>query len=402
MLSRRKRLQKKAKKTRRSIVKKSSSMEVVPLDDNITLNSWMEDNYTDYDLVFDSLNVVPATHNSGAVFSKNIKHCIPWGWAKCQHLTIMDQLNNGIRCLDLRLKLVRDGSNNSHYQIVHFFESSYSFMDIMNDIGTFLKENPKETVFVMMKPDWNTRGNWKFDDLDIMWKKIKELEFVLKKNECYEGSDKLLLNELRFKNIRGKAFIMPDGHFYHSYKNIETVNKVNGTLDIDSIHDVKIVYPNFIHRCINWNSGTIRAATTKMETFLKDNINKQRNIKRVMEHDENRGDESRGDENRGEKKVESGDEEVMKEYSISNTVMDMKMYERNVFPLIETNVLLWKGVVPPCISCKFMHPYLKRDCSKQSSSSNNDICYVKKMGFLLLDFAEPNLIRSLLSNNRCK
>ena len=400
MLSRRKRLQKKAKKTRRSIVKKSSSMEVVPLDDNITLNTWMEDNYTDYDLVFDSLNVVPATHNSGAVFSKNIKHCIPWGWAKCQHLTIMDQLNNGIRCLDLRLKLVRDCSNNSHYQIVHFFESSYSFMDIMNDIGAFLKENPKETVFVMMKPDWNTRGNWKFDDLDILWKKIKELEFVLKKNECYEGSDKLLLNALRFKNIRGKAFIMPDGHFYHSYKNIETVNKVNGSSDIDSIHDVKIVYPNFIHRCINWNSGTIRAAKTRIESFLKDNIRKQKNIKRLMEQGENE-DGSRGGESE-EKKVENGDEEVMKEYSISNTVMDMKMYERNVFPLIETNVLLWKGVVPPCISCKFMHPYLKRDCSKQSSSSNSDICYVKKLGFLLLDFADPNLIRSLLSNNRCR
>lgn len=373
MLSRRKRLQKKSKKKRRSIVKKSSSMEVVPLDDNITLNSWMEDNYTEHALVFDSLNVVPATHNSGAVFSKSVKHCIPWAWAKCQHLTIMDQLNNGIRCLDLRLKLVRDSSDNSHYQIVHFFESSYSFMDVMNDIGTFLKENPKETVFVMIKPDWNTRGNWTFDDLDILWKKIKELDFVLKKDDCYDGHDKLILNELRFKNIRGKAFIMPDGHFYHSYKNIETVNKVNGSLDIDSIHGVKIVYPNFIHRCVNWNSGTIHAATTKMDMFLKDNISKQQNIKQVMEPTESE-----------EKKV------------------NVKKYEKCVFPLIETNVLLLKGSLPPCISCKFMHPYLKRDCSKQSSSSNNDICYVKKLGFLLLDFAEPNLIRTLLSNNRCR
>ena len=40
MLSRRKRLQKKAKR-RRSFIKKSSSMEAVPLDNNITLNSWM-------------------------------------------------------------------------------------------------------------------------------------------------------------------------------------------------------------------------------------------------------------------------------------------------------------------------------------------------------------------------
>ena len=48
-----------------------------------------------------------------------------------------------------------------------------------------------------------------------------------------------------------------------------------------------------------------------------------------------------------------------------------------------------------------MHPYLKQNCSKQSSSSNSDICYVKKLGFVLLDYADPTLIRSLLSNNKC-
>ena len=389
MINRRKRLQQKARR-RRSILKKSSSMEVVPLDNNITLNSWMEDNYTEHTLVFENLNVVPTTHNSGAVFSNNIKHCIPWCWAKCQHLTIMDQLNNGIRCLDLRLKLVRDSSDNSHYQIVHFFESSYSFMDIMNDIGVFLKENPKETVFIMIKPDWNTRKDWRFNDLDVMWEKIKDFDFVLKKNQCYDGSDKLLLHELRFKNIRGKALIMPDGHFYHSYKNIATTDKVNGTLDIDSIHDVKIVYPNFINKCVNWDSGTINNAKTRIESFLKDNIAKENNIKKITEVD---GEEEM---------VGDGEDEAMKKSDTSNTVIDMKMYERNVFPLIETNVLLWKGVLPPCISCKFIHPYLKSYCSKQSSSSNNDICYVKKLGFILLDFADPNLIRTLLSNNRCR
>ena len=41
MISRRKRLQQKARR-RRSILKKSSSMEVVPLDNNITLNNFCE------------------------------------------------------------------------------------------------------------------------------------------------------------------------------------------------------------------------------------------------------------------------------------------------------------------------------------------------------------------------
>ena len=373
MIGRRNRLKKKAQRRRRSsILKKSSSMEVVPLDDTITLNSWMEDNYTDHYFLFDSLNVVPATHNSGAVFSKKIKNCIPWRWSKCQYLTITDQLNNGIRCLDLRLKLVRDSSNNSHYQIVHYFESTYSFMDIMNEVNAFLKENPKETVFIMMKPDWNTRKNWEFNDLDIMWKKIRDLDFVFKKNDSYEGVEKLLLHQLRFKHVRGKAIIMPNGHFYKTYKNIATTDKVNTGLDIDCIHDVKIVYPNFINRCENWDIGTINAAKIHIETFLKNNIvNKQK-----MVNTEGNSDDD-------------------------NQVIDIKWFETNVFPLIETNVLLWKGCLPPCISCKFMHPYLKQNCSKQSSSSNSDICYVKKLGFVLLDYADPTLIRSLLSNNRC-
>ncbi len=373
MIGRRNRLKKKAQRRRRSsILKKSSSMEVVPLDDTITLNSWMEDNYTDHYFLFDSLNVVPATHNSGAVFSKKIKNCIPWRWSKCQYLTITDQLNNGIRCLDLRLKLVRDSSNNSHYQIVHYFESTYSFMDIMNEVNAFLKENPKETVFIMMKPDWNTRKNWEFNDLDIMWKKIRDLDFVFKKNDSYEGVEKLLLHQLRFKHVRGKAIIMPNGHFYKTYKNIATTDKVNTGLDIDCIHDVKIVYPNFINRCENWDIGTINAAKIHIETFLKNNIvNKQK-----MVNTEGNSDDD-------------------------NQVIDIKWFETNVFPLIETNVLLWKGCLPPCISCKFMHPYLKQNCSKQSSSSNSDICYVKKLGFVLLDYADPTLIRSLLSNNKC-
>ena len=373
MIGRRNRLKKKAQRRRRSsILKKSSSMEVVPLDDTITLNSWMEDNYTDHYFLFDSLNVVPATHNSGAVFSKKIKNCIPWRWSKCQYLTITDQLNNGIRCLDLRLKLVRDSSNNSHYQIVHYFESTYSFMDIMNEVNAFLKENPKETVFIMMKPDWNTRKNWEFNDLDIMWKKLRDLEFVIKKNDSYEGVEQLLLHQLRFKHVRGKAIIMPNGHFYKTYKNIATTDKVNTGLDIDCIHDVKIVYPNFINRCENWDIGTINAAKIHIETFLKNNIvNKQKMVNTQGNSDDD------------------------------NQVIDIKWFETNVFPLIETNVLLWKGCLPPCISCKFMHPYLKQNCSKQSSSSNSDICYVKKLGFVLLDYADPTLIRSLLSNNKC-
>ena len=374
----------KTKKPRKTLVKQSSSMEMVPLDNTIILESWMEDNYVDHALVFDSLNVVPATHNSGAIHTNNLKHCIPWGWAKCQGYSIYEQLNMGIRCFDLRLKLVRDGSNNSHYQIVHFFESAYSLDVVMSEIAIFLNDNRKETVFIMIKPDWNTRANWRFNDLDVMWKKLYNRDFVLKNKDCYLDSEKILLNDLRFKNVRGKAIIMPDGHFYHSYKNIaKKNNKVNKGLDIDTIHGVKIVYPNFLVRCENWNAGSVSSAKRRIESFLMDY--KERNIGgcRIVKDDDGDGDGGQGSSCGG---VGGGQDEVL---------------EHLVFPLIETNVLLWKGVIPPYFACKFMHSYLKNDCVKKNSKSNHSICYVKRMGFVLLDFANPTLVRGLLSNNRC-
>ena len=370
MISRRKRIKelknKRRRNPRKSIVKKSSSMEVVPLDNTITLDSWMEETYTEHALLFDSLNVVPTTHNSGAVFANNLTQCIPWTWAKCQGYSIYDQLKMGIRCLDLRLKLVRDGSGNSHYQVVHFLDSTYTLKQVMIEIATFLNDNYNETVFVMMKPDWNTRAHWRFNDLDVMWKKLYDMDFVLKSKDCYLESEKILLNELRFKDVRGKVVIMPNGHFYHTYKNIATSDKVNSNLDIDCIHGIKIVYPNFLTRCENWDCGNSITAKRRIEAFLT-NLNKETFDKE---------DEAEDDE-------------------------DDIVLENNVFPLIESNVLLWKGVIPPYFACKFMHSYLKNHCVKQQSSRNNEICYVKRMGFVLVDFSNPELIRGLLSNNRC-
>tara|TARA_B100000900_G_C19995927_1_gene479772 strand:- start:200 stop:487 length:288 start_codon:yes stop_codon:yes gene_type:complete len=71
---------------------------------------------------------------------------------------------------------------------------------------------------------------------------------------------------------------------------------------------------------------------------------------------------------------------------------------------METNVLLWKGVVPPGISYLFMHYYLKNrfDVEKQRESNNgagDDNVNSNRMGFVLLDFANEDIVRKLLSNN---
>jgi len=346
-----------------------ANMSVVQMHDTISLESWMEDNYVENALLFDSLNVVPTTHNSAAVFSRKIECCIPWLWAKCQGYTIRDQLMMGVRCLDLRLRLIRDDSGN-RYQIVHFFDSTYTFMDVMKEVNDFLQENNGETVFVMIKPDWNTRKDWKYSDLEDLWGKIGGMEQVLKD----DGGEYVKLNELRFKHVRGKMVFMPDGHIYKTYNNGGGGSgggggggsggrrgKVNRGKDVDVIHGVRVVYPNFLNRCENWNSNGVRHTKQRIESFLA--IEKQRasSLERRME-----GDESK------------------------------------MFPLVETNVVLFKGTVPPYMVAKCMHPYLKRECVQMECVTDDGMCYVKRLGFVLVDFANEGLIRKLLSNNICK
>lgn len=78
--------------------------------------TWMGDFFQDEDTVFSKMKIIPTTHNSGAVHSKNPWLCLPWQWAKCQSVSIYEQLNMGIRCLDLRLRLPGGGGTGGDTQ----------------------------------------------------------------------------------------------------------------------------------------------------------------------------------------------------------------------------------------------------------------------------------------------
>ena len=358
-------------KISKNLSKNISKMHIVNINESISLDSWMEDQYVESALFFDSLNVVPSTHNSGAVYPLKKECCIPWLWAKCQSYSIRDQLMMGIRCFDLRLKIVRVEGKKNRYQIVHFFDSTYTFTDIMGEIHDFLDTNDGETVFVMIKPDWNTRGNWRFSDLEDLWNTISVNDRVLKVDDINKekdggnGGGGISLSELRFCNVRGKVLMMPDGHFYHSYNDIaggrNGANKVNSGKDIDFIHGVKIIYPNFLNRCNNWNAGGLYDAKRRIEHFLF----------------------------------------TEKERTVSGEESDTNHSEHNVFPLIETNVVLFKGSIPPCVVSKCMKSYLENECVRMDSSTEDDMCYVKRLGFLMLDFADDTLVKQLLTNNLC-
>ena len=92
-----------------------------PININYPTNEWMK-NVDDNKLINDL--VIPGTHDSG------LTHSIFDVAGKCQDMTIINQLNAGVRFLDIRLQLVKN-----ELKIVHsFVDQDLDFFDVLKDI----------------------------------------------------------------------------------------------------------------------------------------------------------------------------------------------------------------------------------------------------------------------------
>ena len=315
-------------------------------DLNVDGKTWMGDFFQDEDTVFSKMKVIPTTHNSGAVHSKNPWLCLPWQWAKCQSVSIYEQLNMGIRCLDLRLRLPAGGVGGNtqaerrdflnRISIVHFFKSSYSLQQVFDEIAVFLKEHDKETVFIMIKAEWNTREQWNREEIDLLWKQLFLLPYTLRTLGYGKSS---VVSDWTFHYIRQKMVFLPDGRFYRAYR---------GRQDVYSIHGAQIIPPSFFSRYSNWNSKTIEKAKEKIESSMLVTVGGN-------------------------------------------------------YPIVETNVVRYGGVMPPYFVYKQMHLFLKDLLSDKGRGGDGDGGGNgdggPRLGFLLLDFCEPSVVQALLKMN---
>eukprot|EP00944_MAST-04C_sp_MAST-4C-sp1_P006238 g6238.t1 len=206
--------------------------------------SWLGDLYKDTSLVFETLPVVPTSHNSCAHLPKRRWLCLPYSWAKCQRLSIKDQLSIGVRGFDLRLRLpkvVDLKKGLPSINIVHFFESSYTLARVFTEMLDFLEKHPKESIFILIKAEWRTRFRWSVEAINLLWKRIAELPRLLKSSSL-RGKDP---SKWTFQDIRGKMIMVPDDAIYANYT---------------SQHDTEILSPTFFNKCINYNADSISTA----------------------------------------------------------------------------------------------------------------------------------------------
>ena len=92
---------------------------------------------------------LPGTHDTGALRDFFIR-----GTARCQWMTISQQLDAGVRYMDIRLKRVNGSMDVYHgpaYQGV-------DFDDVLEQVFDFLQENPTETLIMCIKEEGDPKG----------------------------------------------------------------------------------------------------------------------------------------------------------------------------------------------------------------------------------------------------
>ena len=104
---------------------------------------------------------IPGTHDSCTKYN-------PAGaFSACQSRTISEQLNMGVRFLDIRLKKTESGFVAVHAAVTCLNDKNvFAYLtaeNVIDDCLSFLKENPTETILFMIKEDSGNAGNAFFD-----------------------------------------------------------------------------------------------------------------------------------------------------------------------------------------------------------------------------------------------
>ena len=123
-----------------SLAKTSNKASLLP----IAMNSWMSG-------LQDNISIskisIPGTHDSGA----RVDAPVVSGTAKTQDLSIAEQLNAGVRFLDIRCRHI-DNAFAIHHGSIY---QNMNFDDVLNACYAFLQSNPSETIIMSVKEEYD-------------------------------------------------------------------------------------------------------------------------------------------------------------------------------------------------------------------------------------------------------
>ena len=148
---------------------------------------------------------IPGTHDSGAFYSNDPA---TEGWVLAQSLNISNQLDLGVRWLDVRVRAQK--TDNGYYLGIYHenFYLNLSFDSVLNSAKEFLEANPSETVIVMIKQEDSSLNDTDFSK--EIYKKLEEIGL----DKFYLEQDSLpTMGEIRGKIVIFRRFNLGDlGH----------------------------------------------------------------------------------------------------------------------------------------------------------------------------------------------
>lgn len=92
------------------------------------------------------LMTIPVAHNANMYGPLNCNESMSWLAHRCQHFTITEQLNAGVRGLHIDISNFHNIDNH----IVNMYTTRVSLKDVIDNVKVFLMKNYKEFVFIIL------------------------------------------------------------------------------------------------------------------------------------------------------------------------------------------------------------------------------------------------------------
>ncbi len=136
------------------------------------------------------------SHDSGAYEVKHVPAYLK-AWARCQCLSIFEQLESGIRFLDLRMRPVENPEKycNTKWWVAHRF-LCVPFQTVLDHIQTFLRlpEAKEEILVIVMVGDWPIGLDAeKLNELHRMVKETLGIDILLNVDDLQQPLATLIL-----------------------------------------------------------------------------------------------------------------------------------------------------------------------------------------------------------------
>jgi hypothetical protein len=167
------------------------------------LDSWLSELADDIPLV--DIPIIPGSHNSGTCSSRSLVTKCVFPVARQQHLRIADQLESGVRLIDIRIRYDNSGT---HMRVTHTLDTTYTFEQVLLEVGEFLDRHPSEFVAILLRGDWPPNRSFAPDKSELKKERVAELGNLLARSgiNWAHGVSK----ESELKDVRGKGILISD------------------------------------------------------------------------------------------------------------------------------------------------------------------------------------------------